>query len=69
MSASFTDKFALGEAPRDLPKARAVVTGGSGKLGRAVVKHLAEHGYEVINFDTRRIVGVSEDGKSGLGGA
>ncbi|MEZ0446273.1 NAD-dependent epimerase/dehydratase family protein [Cellulomonas sp. ICMP 17802] len=29
-----------------------VVTGGSGKLGRAVVEHLAEHGYDVVNVDT-----------------
>ncbi|MBT0992729.1 NAD(P)-dependent oxidoreductase [Cellulomonas sp. DKR-3] len=28
-----------------------VVTGGSGKLGRAVVEHLAEHGYTVVNAD------------------
>jgi len=30
---------------------RVVVTGGSGKLGRAVVAHLARAGYEVINID------------------
>jgi len=30
---------------------RIVVTGGSGKLGRAVVAELAEHGNEVINID------------------
>jgi UDP-glucose 4-epimerase len=30
---------------------RIVVTGGSGKLGRAVVAELAEHGNEVINLD------------------
>ena len=30
---------------------RVVVTGGSGKLGRAVVSHLAEHGYDVVNVD------------------
>ena len=30
---------------------RVVVTGGSGKLGRAVVDDLLEHGYEVINID------------------
>ena len=30
---------------------RVVVTGGSGKLGRAVVTHLAEHGYDVVNVD------------------
>lgn len=30
---------------------RVVVTGGSGKLGRAVVAHLAEHGWQVVNID------------------
>jgi nucleoside-diphosphate-sugar epimerase len=30
---------------------RVVVTGGSGKAGRAVVKDLLEHGYEVLNVD------------------
>lgn len=30
---------------------RVVVTGGSGKLGRACVHDLLEHGYEVINVD------------------
>lgn len=30
---------------------RVVVTGGSGKLGRACVRDLVEHGYEVINAD------------------
>jgi nucleoside-diphosphate-sugar epimerase len=32
--------------------ARVVVTGGSGKLGRATVKDLLEHGHEVFNADT-----------------
>ena len=31
--------------------ARVVVTGGSGKLGDAVVADLVEHGYEVVNVD------------------
>lgn len=31
--------------------ARVVVTGGSGKLGRAVVEDLAAHGYDVVNVD------------------
>ena len=31
---------------------KVVVTGGSGKLGRAVVRDLLEHGYEVLNLDT-----------------
>jgi nucleoside-diphosphate-sugar epimerase len=30
---------------------RIAVTGGSGKLGRAVVEELLEHGYEVTNLD------------------
>jgi nucleoside-diphosphate-sugar epimerase len=30
---------------------RVVVTGGSGKLGRAVVAELVEHGYDVVNLD------------------
>jgi nucleoside-diphosphate-sugar epimerase len=30
---------------------RVVVTGGSGKLGRAVVHELAGHGYDVVNVD------------------
>ena len=31
---------------------RVVVTGGSGKVGRACVKDLLEHGYQVFNVDT-----------------
>jgi len=30
---------------------RIAVTGGSGKLGTAVVEHLVEHGYGVVNLD------------------
>ncbi len=30
---------------------RVAVTGGSGKLGRAVVAHLIEHGWHVVNLD------------------
>ncbi len=30
---------------------RVAVTGGSGKLGRAVVRELVEHGYDVVNLD------------------
>ncbi|URN95822.1 MAG: NAD(P)-dependent oxidoreductase [Candidatus Pristimantibacillus lignocellulolyticus] len=33
---------------------KVVVTGGSGMLGRWVVKHLVEHGYNVLNVDTRQ---------------
>jgi nucleoside-diphosphate-sugar epimerase len=32
--------------------ARIVVTGGSGKLGRACVTDLLEHGYDIVNIDT-----------------
>jgi len=32
--------------------ARVVVTGGSGKLGDAVVAHLVEHGWDVVNVDS-----------------
>jgi nucleoside-diphosphate-sugar epimerase len=31
-----------------------VVTGGTGKAGRAVVRDLVEHGYDVLNVDLRR---------------
>ena len=30
---------------------KIVVTGGSGKAGRAIVRDLLEHGYEVLNAD------------------
>src|SRR5689334_20112181 len=30
---------------------KVIVTGGSGKAGRAVVRTLVEHGYEVVNVD------------------
>lgn len=33
---------------------KVVVTGGSGMLGRWVVKHFVEQGYEVLNADTRQ---------------
>ena len=32
---------------------RVVFTGGSGKAGRHVVQHLVEHGYQVLNLDTK----------------
>ncbi|CAD0114986.1 unnamed protein product [Aureobasidium uvarum] len=69
LQASFTDKLALGEAKRGENKRRVIVTGGSGKLGRSTVRYLADEGWEVISVDTRRPPGISEDGKSGLGGA
>ena len=31
-----------------------IVTGGSGKAGRAVCRDLIEHGYQVLNVDTQR---------------
>jgi nucleoside-diphosphate-sugar epimerase len=34
--------------------ARVIVTGGSGKVGRACVKELLQHGYEVFNIDLGR---------------
>ncbi|GIP30146.1 nucleoside-diphosphate-sugar epimerase [Paenibacillus sp. J23TS9] len=34
--------------------AKVVITGGSGMLGRWVVKHFVEQGYEVLNVDSRR---------------
>ena len=32
---------------------RIIFTGGSGKAGRHVVQHLVEHGYQVLNLDTK----------------
>src|ERR1700709_942660 len=32
---------------------RVIFTGGSGKAGRHVVQHLVEHGYQVLNLDTK----------------
>lgn len=32
---------------------RVMFTGGSGKAGQHVVQHLVEHGYQVLNLDTR----------------
>lgn len=68
-AASFTKELALGEAQRGAKKPRVIVTGSSGKLGRSTVAYLADEGWEVIAVDTRRPVGISEDGKLGLGGA
>jgi nucleoside-diphosphate-sugar epimerase len=31
---------------------RIIVTSGSGKIGRAAIRELLEHGYEPINLDT-----------------
>jgi nucleoside-diphosphate-sugar epimerase len=35
-----------------MPK-RIIFTGGSGKAGKHSVKHLVDHGYEVLNLDTK----------------
>jgi nucleoside-diphosphate-sugar epimerase len=32
---------------------RVMFTGGSGKAGKHVVQHLVEHGYQVLNLDTK----------------
>jgi nucleoside-diphosphate-sugar epimerase len=32
---------------------RVIFTGGSGKAGRHVVQHLVDHGYRVLNLDTK----------------
>jgi len=37
-------------------KKRIIVTGGSGKTGPWIIKHLLEEGYEVINVDNRQPV-------------
>ncbi len=34
---------------------RIVFTGGSGKAGQHVVQHLVEHGYQVLNLDTKKL--------------
>lgn len=54
--ASFTDTAALSERavtdpslPPKERKKRVIVTGGSGKLGRWVVKEMADHGWDVYN--------------------
>ena len=39
-----------------LSVAKVVITGGSGMLGRWVVRHFIEQGYEVLNVDFRRFV-------------
>jgi nucleoside-diphosphate-sugar epimerase len=44
--------------------ARAAVTGSSGKLGRAVVTHLVEHGWDVLALD--RVPGPRSDVESAV---
>jgi UDP-glucose 4-epimerase len=41
--------------------ARVVVTGGAGKLGRAVVRDLVEHGWDVVVFDRVRPTGLPNE--------
>lgn len=41
---------------------KVLVTGGSGRLGTAVVRDLLEHGYEVVSADRRRGAEPSPDG-------
>ncbi|MEY2929585.1 MAG: UDP-glucose 4-epimerase [Pseudomonadota bacterium] len=36
-----------------MAKKRMIVTGGSGKVGHWVIKHLLEEGYDVVNVDVR----------------
>ncbi len=36
------------------PSKRIIVTGGSGKAGHWIIKHLVEEGYDVVNVDARR---------------
>ncbi|MEO8757974.1 MAG: NAD(P)-dependent oxidoreductase [Devosia sp.] len=42
-----------------------IVTGGSGKVGRAAVKHLMERGYQVASLDMARPAGLSNPPKPG----
>jgi nucleoside-diphosphate-sugar epimerase len=42
-----------------------IVTGGSGKVGRAAVKHLMERGLKVVSIDMVRPVGLSNPPKPG----
>ncbi|CAM3377320.1 NAD(P)-dependent oxidoreductase [Deinococcus saxicola] len=42
-------------SPQTLPAGPVVLTGAAGRAGRAALKHLLEHGYEVIAVDTQPI--------------
>jgi nucleoside-diphosphate-sugar epimerase len=42
-----------------------IVTGGSGKVGRAAVRHLMERGYKVASIDMARPAGLSNPPKPG----
>src|SRR5260370_16477727 len=35
------------------PAGRVMFTGGSGKAGKHVVQYLVDHGYQVLNLDTK----------------
>ena len=57
---SFTQSEAMSERRRLDPKGpeaqrkkRVIVTGGSGKLGRWVVREMVEHGWQVFNGASR----------------
>jgi nucleoside-diphosphate-sugar epimerase len=36
-----------------MSKPRIIVTGGSGKAGKWILKHLVETNYEVVNLDVK----------------
>lgn len=42
-----------GLSEESMSKQRIIVTGGSGKAGHWIVKHLVEEGYDVVNVDVR----------------
>ena len=42
-----------------------IVTGGSGKVGRAAVKHLTDKGYKVVSVDMAKPPGQSNPPKAG----
>ena len=44
---------------------RVVVTGGAGKAGRAVVRDLLEHGYDVVSVDLLRDPKLTEQAAAG----
>src|SRR3569833_876381 len=44
---------------------KIIVTGGSGKVGRATVKHLMERGFDVVSLDMSRPAGLSNPPKPG----
>src|SRR3569623_2264165 len=44
---------------------KIIITGGSGKVGRAAVKHLMERGVDVVSLDMSRPAGLSNPPKPG----